>query len=317
MRKGFLVLGSVSALITALAVIIYARFFPSPSERCQVIAEFVGASTGAPPLHHPMSLAWYEGVLYVADTERGAVRRYDANGALASTWAGFERPVAIASAPNGVYVADFLADRISVLDAHGDVKGRWGRHGTGPGEFDGPSGIAVDHRGDVYVTDLYNHRVQKFTEDGEFVREWGARGRWSGRFRYPTGIAVTPEGIVLVADGFNHRVQRFTAEGSYVSRFGGTGLGFAGRWPGWFALAKDVAVDGAGNVYVTDAFNGRIQTFTPDGELRAVWGDARKGADQVAYASGVAVRSPGRVYVGDFFGSQIWEIACPAPDSTP
>ena len=39
---------------------------------------------------------------------------------------------------------------------------KWGTEGTGPGQFDGPSGIAVASDGSVYVTDYFNHRVQKF-----------------------------------------------------------------------------------------------------------------------------------------------------------
>lgn len=216
-----------------------------------------------------------------------------------------------------MYVADFLTDRVTLLDDGGNVKGQWGRHGTDPGEFDAPSGIAVEQGGDVYVTDFYNHRVQKFTGDGRFLREWGSRGRWRSRFRYPTGVAVTSAGEVLVADGFNHRVQRFTSDGRYLDTFGRTGFGFAGRWPAWFALAKDLAVDDGGNIYVTDAFNGRLQTFTADGQLRALWGDPQRGDDEVDYASGVAIASAGRVYVGDFSRNEIWEIACPGTDATP
>lgn len=68
---------------------------------------------------------------------------------------------------------------------------------------------------------------------------------------------------------------------------------------------------------MTDAFNGRVQTFTANGSLRAVWGDPRRGDDELDYASGVAIAPAGHVYVGDFSRSEIWEIACPAAESTP
>ncbi|MEX2472657.1 MAG: hypothetical protein WEA34_10780, partial [Gemmatimonadota bacterium] len=48
----------------------------------------------------------------------------------------------------------------------------WGGTGSGPGEFDGPIGIAVDGAGFVYVSDAGNNRIQKFTADGRFVTEW-------------------------------------------------------------------------------------------------------------------------------------------------
>ena len=144
MKNTLLVLGLVGAVTTAGAVVIDALFFPAPPDQCQIVAQFVTTSTDAPALHHPMSLAWSDGLLYVADTDGGAVRRYDPDGALVSVWSGFERPIAIAPTPRGVYVADFLTDRITVLDDRGDVQGGWGQHGTGPGDFDAPSGIAVD-----------------------------------------------------------------------------------------------------------------------------------------------------------------------------
>lgn len=122
--------------------------------------------------------------------------------------------------------------------------------------------------------------------------------------------ATSPTASIIVCSA-----SRQTA--AIATRSGGIGFGFAGRWPGWFALAKDLAVDDAGNIYVTDAFNGRLQTFTADGQLRAVWGDPQRGDDEVDYASGVAIASAGRVYVGDFSRNEIWEIACPGTDSRP
>lgn len=311
MRRALLALALIVALGGALA---YALFFPSPSERCRAVTRWGGPGQDSLALYHPMGVASYGNVLYVADTEHGAVKRYRRDGTLLSVWRGFGRPVGVAPTDSVVYIVDFLTDRVTALRTDGTVIRAWGRHGTAAGEFDAPSGIAVDREGNVYVADLYNHRVQKFTGGGRFLLEWGEPGRWSGRFRYPTGIAVTPRGEILVADGFNHRVQRFTADGRYLDKFGGTGLGIPGKWPGWFALAKDVAVDRAGNIYVTDAFNGRIQTFTPDGELLAVWGDERRGDDAVDYASGIAIDSLGYAYVGDFFRSEVWEIACPASE---
>ena len=52
----------------------------------------------------------------------------------------------------------------------------WGSLGTGPGEFNGPFDVAVDHEGFVYVTDPGNYRVQKFTPEGTFVLQWGSQG---------------------------------------------------------------------------------------------------------------------------------------------
>jgi tripartite motif-containing protein 71 len=39
---------------------------------------------------------------------------------------------------------------------------KWGSQGEGDGQFDRPSGVAVDSSGNVYVADARNHRIQKF-----------------------------------------------------------------------------------------------------------------------------------------------------------
>ena len=39
---------------------------------------------------------------------------------------------------------------------------QWGSYGSGNGQFNGPTGIAVDGSGNVYVADQANNRVEKF-----------------------------------------------------------------------------------------------------------------------------------------------------------
>ena len=52
----------------------------------------------------------------------------------------------------------------------------WGNEGTDNGQFDFPSGVAVDIDGNVFVTDTQNHRIQKFTNDGDFLSKWSIKG---------------------------------------------------------------------------------------------------------------------------------------------
>jgi tripartite motif-containing protein 71 len=279
----------------------------SPRETCQAVARSGGAGGSAVRLDYPMGLAWANDLLYVADTEDGSVELYRADGSLASRWTGFQRPVAVAVSDSVAYVADFLADQVVRVGPGGTVLGRWGRHGTGPGEFDAPAGVAVDDQGNVFVSDLYNHWIQKFDASGRFLAAWGGKGRASGRFRYPAGVAVSRSGEVFVADAFNNRVQVFTRDGRYLRQWGGVGLGLGGGWPGWFRLAKEIALDRAGNVYVADAFNGRVQKFTPEGDLLAVWDP---DDPDVRYPSGLAVGSAGILHVSGFYAHRVWTVRC-------
>ena len=90
----------------------------------------------------------------------------------------------------------------------------WGTAGSGDGEFNGPSGIAIDQQDVLYIVDSRNHRVQKFTKDGEFLATWGSLGSAEGQFNAPWGITIDQQGDVYVADHKNHRVQKFTPDGA-------------------------------------------------------------------------------------------------------
>lgn len=305
MRKALVALGVVA--VTVLTGIFSFIPLSVAKEICRPVAQWDGANAGW-RLNHPMDLTWSEGSLYVADAEHGAVKKIRDDGTLIAEWKGFKRPVDVAVAHGAVYVVDFLADRIVKLGPDGGVAAQWGRHGKGPGEFDAPSGIAVDGKGNVYVAEFYNHRVQKFTADGTFVAQWGRDGRWNGQFHYPSDVTVSPAGEVFVADAYNHRIQKFTAAGAYLAKWGGLGYGLSGKWGGWFRLAKAVAVGPAGEMFVADAFNHRIQKFSADGHLLGAWGPGP--SSELRYPAGVAIGAGGTVYVSDFFKNLIWKLDC-------
>jgi DNA-binding beta-propeller fold protein YncE len=59
-----------------------------------------------------------------------------------------------------------------------------------------------------------------------------------------------------VADYRNNRIQKFTSAGAFVATWGSYGTG-----NGQFSTPKGVAVDGAGNIYIADTGNSRVQKF--------------------------------------------------------
>lgn len=79
--------------------------------------------------------------------------------------------------------------------------------GSGPGQFKGIAGIAVDCVGNVIVSDKGNHRIQIFNPDFTEVRIIGKRGDAYGEFKNPTGLAVDCNGNIFVCDTGNNRIQ--------------------------------------------------------------------------------------------------------------
>jgi hypothetical protein len=64
---------------------------------------------------------------------------------------------------NYVYVADAANNLIQKYDSNGNFLIQWGTLGTGPGQFNTPSGIAVAPGGNyIFVSDYYNDRIVVF-----------------------------------------------------------------------------------------------------------------------------------------------------------
>jgi streptogramin lyase len=76
-------------------------------------------------------------------------------------------------------------------------------------------------------------------------------------------------------------------------------IGTFGGGDGQFSLASGVATDGAGNVYVADTQNHRVQKLTGDGVFLAKWGSFGTGNGQFNEPAAIAVDAAGNVYVVD------------------
>ena len=116
----------------------------------------------------------------------------------------FIAPTACAVAPNGdIIIADGHFPRPSTSQQDGDRLVRftkdgkyvdsWGRHGPGPGEFNGPHALAFDSQGRLFVADRSNNRIQIFDQQMQFVDDWRHFGR-------PSGVAITSDDTLYVSD---------------------------------------------------------------------------------------------------------------------
>src|SRR6266516_921005 len=92
-----------------------------------------------------------------------------------------------------------------------------GGKGTGKGEFDLPTGIAVDGNGNVLVADTNNGRIEKFSPTGSFLSIMGNKGIGQGQLAGPNGIAVDRTGNIYVADASNHRVEKLAPDGTFIA----------------------------------------------------------------------------------------------------
>jgi hypothetical protein len=216
------------------------------------------------------------GRLHVPDTGNNRVQIFNPNGTYFDTLGTgggqgdyqFNCPAGVAINPtNGdIVVADKCNNRVQVFTSGQVYKATLGvtaQAGSDNYHFAAPWGVAVDASGDIYVADFDNFRVQKCALiPGSYTCSTfaGAGTDYNGDFSHvrPVSVAVGSDGLVYVADDWGSRVQVYSPLGEYLTTIGGNWGPGAGdmRW------TRGVAVDTAGNVYVSDpGFGQRIQKF--------------------------------------------------------
>jgi len=184
----------------------------------------------------------------------------------------------------------------------------------GPGTSDGvgmearfsdPYAVARDGNGNCFVAERSGHVIRMVSATGVVTTIAGCQGVKGSadgagdvaRFYYPAGIAVDSAGNVFVADTVNCTIRKLTFNGTQwiVSTIAGAatvsgsadGVGSVAR----FKYPTDVAVDSAGNVFVTDTVNYTIRKLTLNGTqwiVSTIAGAAgnRSIADGVGAAAG-------------------------------
>jgi len=267
------------------------------------------------------------------------IAKYDSNGKLLTSWGtsgcttndlpiyNGPRCVAVDSSGNvyasvseNMYQDDYGRYgspnfHIQKFDSNGTLLDQWGSKGSGDGQFNYPSSIAVDSSGNVYVADIGNNRIEKFTSNGALLNQWGSKGSGNGQFDNLSGICVDSSGNVYVADKYNHRIEKFDSNGKFLAQWGSKGSG-----DGQFYYPDGIAVDSSGNVYVADTDNNRIQKFDSNGNYLTQWGSYGSGNGQFNSPDGIVVDSSGNVYVADWGGgtsSRIQKFAPVAFNVTP
>ena len=201
--------------------------------------------------------------------------------------------------------------------------------------FDFPEGVAVDGAGTLYVTDSNNNTIRKITAAGVVSTLAGTPGVQNANnglgaaagFHNPLGIAVDGAGTVYVADYGNQMIRKITAAGNVTTLAGNAGVSGAADGIGTAATFNNpsgITVDGAGNLYVTDAGGNTIRMITPAGVVTTIAGTAgaHGSADGTGAAAsfwnpiGIAVDTAGNLYVADTGNQTIRKITVARAVST-
>jgi DNA-binding beta-propeller fold protein YncE len=187
----------------------------------------LSSNIGADILRNPINIAiGPDGTKYVADALRHQVVVFGSEDQYLTSWGrpGEVTPCDVAVAGDLLLVADVASDEVEIWDrATGEPLRVIGSPGNEPGQFHGPTNIAIAPDGTLYVTETHNFRVQHLTLDGEVLSVFGEIGTGFGRFSRPKGVAVDPSGRVYVVDAGFSNVQIVDEAGRLLMFISGPG----------------------------------------------------------------------------------------------
>ena len=212
-------------------------------------------------LKDPRGIAYAHGNVFIGLAGPGKVAVLDEEGKVVRVIGkngNFPNPVdVVCDTPRKrIAIVDSKLHQVFVYSETGDSLFTIGRRGTGDGEFNYPTSIAVDTAGNFYVVDSFNFRVEIFDAQGKYVRMFGRQGDAYGTFARPKGIALDSYGNIYVLDGLHQNFQIFNNAGEmlmFVGRYSPNNDGFENP--------VSVAIDSANRIYITDNLNGRVQVF--------------------------------------------------------
>ena len=172
------------------------------------------------------------------------------------------RPYGIAyNSQEEMIVSECGGHRVSIR-GQGKIR-TFGSHGDRPHEMIEPAGIATDGADNIYVISW--HKLQKFTSRGELIKCTGEKGEKEGEFDDPRGLTLY-NNEVYVCDCNNHRIQIFDLDLS---------VGARGKGRGEFKAPLDVKFDTAGNMYVAERGNERVQVMDRSGQFIREFGEGK------------------------------------------
>jgi sugar lactone lactonase YvrE len=210
----------------------------------------------------PVAIARRGNTAFVADSVLAKVFALDEKGKLLfEITRELERPSGLAVAGDRLFIADAQRHQVVVCSLRGEFISKFGRRGSGPGELNFPTHLAVDSESHLLVTDSLNCRIQVFDASGRCLRGIGSAGDGPGHFSRPKGVAVDALGHIYVVDAVFDNVQLFDDQGRLLMTWGEGGSN-----PGQFWLPNGIAIGRDNQIYVADSYNRRIQVFSYTGK---------------------------------------------------
>lgn len=239
--------------------------YPASGYHYRVVAVSAGGTTHGPDIAFSTAAKVYQSKF----------------GSLGAAGGHFNGPQRSATDVHGdVWVTDYSNNRIEEFSSTGEFIRACGSKGSGNGQFEGPTGIAVNptssviRGGYIYVSDSGNGRIEVFSPECTFAETIGEPGSGNGQLSAPMGLTFGTKdtytkapGVLLVADSGNNRIEEFNwylgnaqwKAGQFVTTYGSKGSG-----EGQFSNPTDVVLAATEHIraeefFVVDSENSRVE----------------------------------------------------------
>ncbi len=264
------------------------------------VKTFPREETGAKTLQNPVAVAAVGGKLYVADAGARMIKVFRAgpggDGKFLKTMGAGEpidRIVDIAVDPKGnVYLLDYDDRCVHVFDPDGSYRLKFGRKGSGRGDFLRPIAIECDVIGNVYVLDAGRKNFQVFDKNMTFKGEASIDVAGAGE---PLDMAVRMgDGRIEVLHGDpSPAVITYDASGVAISN----SLQKMSVFPGLPSKPGRIAADARGASCVSPRSRRRLYLYSRDGRPEGVLTDKKSGCRSIAISPsgmmfGIADKTP-------------------------
>lgn len=158
------------------------------------------------------------------------------------------------------------------------------------GRFNAPGAMVMNDSGDLFISDKLNNRIRKIDRYGYLstIAGKGVAGRsgdggaaTAAKLNYPTGLVMDKKGNLLFADSRNHCIRKISPDGVITNVAGVGNLGSKGD-SGMATEAQlhspyAVALDDAGNLYISDGGNNKIRKVDTAGVITTFAGTGKIG----------------------------------------
>jgi uncharacterized protein (TIGR03437 family) len=195
-----------------------------------------------------------------------------------------------------------------------------------------PAAVAADAAGNLYIAERDTHRIRKVTPSGIITTFAGINGSpgFSGdngparlaQLASPCGVALDAAGNLYIGDRDNQRIRKVAPSG-IITTVAGTGrFGFSGDGgpaaSATLSLPSRLALDGIGNLYISEMGNNRVRRISPGGIISTLAGSGDYGfrgdgggAASAAFTFpwGLAADQAGNVYITDTGNNRVRKVS--------